>query len=157
MHERERPSPYKWPVLSIKQPWAQLILEGTKDVEVRSWTTNYRGPIWIHTGQKIDEYATKRFARTGLFTGGLVGHASLHGIRPFSASSWKAWRKRHCDDADFDENLAKYGWILRAAKPILPPIPAKGKTGLFRLDDSVLEQLERYPSLLRTSEKEQPE
>lgn len=141
--EHKRPLRYDWPVLSIKQPWAQLILEGIKDVEVRSWATSYRGPIWIHTGQKVDDYAMTRFGRTGLFTGGLVGHANLHGIRSFCCSSWVTWRERHRDDSDFNEDLAKYGWILRDATALVPPVQAKGKTGLFRLDESMLEQLGR--------------
>jgi hypothetical protein len=142
---------YDWPVLSIKQPWAQLIIEGAKDVEIRSWTTTYRGRIWIHTGQKVDDYATARFARSGLFTGGLVGHAHLYGVRPFCASSWEAWRYRHKDDADFDEAAAKYGWILRDARPLVQGIRYKGSIGLFRLDEAVLEQLGQIPDLLPVS------
>lgn len=34
--------------ISIRQPWASLIVSGMKTVENRSWTTNYRGPILIH-------------------------------------------------------------------------------------------------------------
>ena len=47
-------------VLSIKQPWASLIctprpdnnLLGIKDIENRSWKTNFRGRIYIHASQK---------------------------------------------------------------------------------------------------------
>jgi hypothetical protein len=35
--------------ISIKSPWAQLICYGVKDVENRTWTTAYRGPLLIHT------------------------------------------------------------------------------------------------------------
>ncbi len=41
-----------WPCLSIKQPWAELIVAGVKNVENRSWAPRYRGPLLIHTGQK---------------------------------------------------------------------------------------------------------
>jgi len=34
--------------LSIKQPWASLIAAGIKDIENRTWRTNYRGRIYIH-------------------------------------------------------------------------------------------------------------
>lgn len=41
--------------LSIRQPWAWLIREGYKDVENRSWSTNYRGRFWIHaSGAEVD-------------------------------------------------------------------------------------------------------
>lgn len=38
--------------LSIKQPWASLIAHGIKDVENRTWKTNYRGRIYIHASGK---------------------------------------------------------------------------------------------------------
>jgi hypothetical protein len=38
--------------LTIKQPWAQLIALGLKDVENRTWKTNFRGRIYIHASMK---------------------------------------------------------------------------------------------------------
>lgn len=35
--------------LSIRQPWASLICAGIKDVENRTWKTNYRGKLLIHS------------------------------------------------------------------------------------------------------------
>ena len=37
--------------LSIKQPWASLIVLGIKDVENRSWSTDFRGKIYIHASK----------------------------------------------------------------------------------------------------------
>ena len=34
--------------LSIIQPWASLIAVGIKDIETRTWRTNYRGEFLIH-------------------------------------------------------------------------------------------------------------
>jgi hypothetical protein len=34
--------------LSIKQPWASLIAHGIKNIENRTWKTNFRGKIYIH-------------------------------------------------------------------------------------------------------------
>jgi len=34
--------------ITIRQPWAQLIVDGRKDIENRDWRTKYRGPILIH-------------------------------------------------------------------------------------------------------------
>lgn len=31
--------------ISLKQPWAQLILDGVKTIETRKWRTNYRGDL----------------------------------------------------------------------------------------------------------------
>ena len=35
-------------VLSIKEPFATLILTKKKHIETRSWKTNYRGELFIH-------------------------------------------------------------------------------------------------------------
>jgi hypothetical protein len=35
-------------VISIRQPWAELIVRGKKDIENRTWNTCYRGPLAIH-------------------------------------------------------------------------------------------------------------
>ena len=37
--------------LSIRQPWAELILQSRKTIELRSWDTDYRGYLWLHTGK----------------------------------------------------------------------------------------------------------
>jgi hypothetical protein len=40
---------------SVKQPWSYLICSGIKDVENRSWKTNFRGRILIHSSKKISD------------------------------------------------------------------------------------------------------
>ncbi len=40
--------------LSIQQPWAWAIIWAGKDIENRSWHTNYRGSFFIHAGKKFD-------------------------------------------------------------------------------------------------------
>ena len=42
-----------WKVLSIRQPWAWLILHGGKDVENRNWATKVRGRVLIHAGSTM--------------------------------------------------------------------------------------------------------
>ena len=34
--------------ISIRQPWAWLIVQGYKDIKNRTWAAKYRGPILIH-------------------------------------------------------------------------------------------------------------
>ena len=47
--------------LSIKQPWADLIMSGKKDIEIRTWEPKFMIPrtILIHAGKKIDLHAEK--------------------------------------------------------------------------------------------------
>ena len=42
--------------LTIKQPWATLIMQGDKRFEFRSWQTKYRGELLIHAGKGIDKH-----------------------------------------------------------------------------------------------------
>ncbi len=37
--------------ISVKQPWASLIVSGLKDVENRTWPTKFRGRILIHASK----------------------------------------------------------------------------------------------------------
>lgn len=40
--------------LSIRQPWASMIIQGYKPVENRSWKAKHRGPLLIHAAKKYD-------------------------------------------------------------------------------------------------------
>ena len=42
-------------VLTVKEPWASLIINGYKMYEFRSWKTSYRGKILIHAGKSIEK------------------------------------------------------------------------------------------------------
>lgn len=41
--------------ITIKNPWAYLIVRGIKDIENRSWKTNYRGKVLIHVSKSCDK------------------------------------------------------------------------------------------------------
>ena len=51
--------------LSIKQPWAWLIVNGRKDVENRSWPTRVTGLFLVHAGKTFDrlgyDYVRRHF------------------------------------------------------------------------------------------------
>jgi hypothetical protein len=73
-------------VISIRQPWASLIVIGAKDVENRTWPTRYRGPVLIHASQRADDVSSDEIEhRFGLHLpeelplGGVVG---ITEIRP---------------------------------------------------------------------------
>jgi hypothetical protein len=55
-------------VLSVKNPWAYMIMFMGKDIENRTWHTNYRGRILIH--------ASKKSIRVGDFIFGMLKNAS---------------------------------------------------------------------------------
>ena len=53
-------------VITIKQPWATLIVKGYKEYEFRTWKTKYRGEILIHAGKSVDKKAMTRFKHLNL-------------------------------------------------------------------------------------------
>ena len=65
--------------LTIKQPFATLIVEGLKEYEFRTWKTNYRGEILIHAGKAVDKKAMKRYEYLGLEypKGCIIGKATI--------------------------------------------------------------------------------
>src|SRR5271165_5444563 len=42
--------------LSVRQPWAWLIVNGVKDIENRSFRTDHHGPLLIHAALSLDGY-----------------------------------------------------------------------------------------------------
>ncbi len=48
--------------LTVRQPWASLIIAGYKDVENRSWTTSYRGRLAVHAGRTLDKEGLDEYA-----------------------------------------------------------------------------------------------
>ena len=42
-------------IISVRQPWAWLIVAGHKDIENRTWRTSYRGSLLIHASQAMEE------------------------------------------------------------------------------------------------------
>lgn len=47
-------------VITIKEPFATLILEGYKEYEFRTWKTNYRGDVLIHAGKTVNKEALNK-------------------------------------------------------------------------------------------------
>jgi hypothetical protein len=116
--------------ISIRQPWALAIVKGFKDVENRSWKTDYRGPILIHASKKIDNegysWIQKRFPDIAqelkpheLITGAIIGQAELVECTESHSSPW------------FE---GKWGFVLRNAVVFKEPCYINGKLNLFDVD-----------------------
>ncbi len=63
MNHSARPSTTSDPirVLSVRQPWAGLIVHGFKSLENRDWETSYRGPLAIHASSNDATSAYREF------------------------------------------------------------------------------------------------
>jgi hypothetical protein len=121
-----------FPALSLRQPWAELIVSGRKPIEVRAWERDYRGRIWIHAAKHVDEVLDARFDIRNPYRGGFIGSAELTSIEPFDAESWEAWRKYHLDAGPFRPGL--FAWVLASPRRLASPVRARGNVGLYDLD-----------------------
>lgn len=127
--------------LSIRQPWAELILQGRKTIELRTWTTAYRGPVVIHAGYFIEDTPCRQFDidPTTVTRGALVGIVNLVEIIQFDAESWPALRDAHLSD----EKLPGFwkGWRLTHPRRLVDPLVLNGQPGVFDLRPEIVAQL----------------
>ncbi|MEK6917580.1 MAG: ASCH domain-containing protein [Nanoarchaeota archaeon] len=120
--------------LSIKQPFAELILEGKKKIELRKWNTNFRGEFLIHASKTPDEKVMKEFNFADLPCGAIVGKVNLVGV--------KHYKNELEHKADNDKHLASsfwgdFGFILESPKRLEKPIPAKGNLNFWEFNGRI--------------------
>jgi hypothetical protein len=123
--------------LSIRQPWASMIISGMKTIELRSWQTSYRGWLWIHSGKKVDAEALHLLDEQAqdYQTGGILGIAQLGDVRRIeSVAEWRALRGGHRSPGAFHEGA--YGWHFTDAIALRRKVAAMGELFLFPLDAS---------------------
>lgn len=112
--------------LSIRQPWAWLIIHGGKDIENRTWPTRFRGRFLVHAsrGMTRREYAEVRAALNlheqlpafeDLERGGIVGSVELLDCVTSSDSPWF---------------MGPHGFVLRDPQP-MPFTQRGGMLGFF--------------------------
>jgi hypothetical protein len=115
--------------LSVRQPWAALVVDGVKDIENRSWPTDYRGPLLIHASLKPDTEAREQYQLCSEPRGAIIGCVEVVDCRQLSRaecgrSKWAAHGQHH--------------WILRNARRFRKPVPFTGKLRLFDVSRSIL-------------------
>lgn len=111
--------------LSIRQPWAWLIVHGHKPVENRTWPTSHRGDTLIHAGKVFDHEGLA--AVLSVFPhlrpvlpqqyelGGIVGRAQLVACVQQHPSRW------------FN---GPWAFVMFEPKPV-PFMPLRGQLGFF--------------------------
>ena len=135
--------------LSVRQPWAWLIVNGYKNIENRTWYTKHRGRVLIHAGLKMDysafegDPAYRRLLPwirhligfegndaweqgfTPTMLGAIVGEAHIDDVRP---ASWSPWYT--------PGNLA---FQLSNAVAYEKPLSYRGRLGLFDVPRELVE------------------
>jgi len=112
--------------LTVCQGWASaMFLPTPKDVENRTWVTNYRGDLLIHAGlskKHLEDCAD--FCRRhnldlpeNLPMGAIIGAVVLTDCIRRSESVWAQPEQFH--------------WVLQAPQLFENPVPCKGQLGLW--------------------------
>ena len=122
----------RMPALSIRQPWAWLIVNGFKDVENREWHTPFRGRMLVHAGKQMTRPECERVA----------GQLATQGLLPPTFPPYESLRT-HCggivgqaritdcvEQLDSPWFVGPYGFVLADAQPA-PFWPVNGKLGFF--------------------------
>jgi len=125
--------------LSIRHPWAWLIRERMKDVENRTWKTDFRGSFFIHASKTPDEDAFNRIEqdlrcillagnldRSKFRYGGLIAIAEIVDCVENSGSKW------------FE---GPYGFVIKKVQPI-KFIPWYGALQFFDIPHSIARMVE---------------
>jgi len=122
-------------ILSIRQPWAYLIVAGYKPVENRTWNTSYRGPLLIHAslGTDPENFMPKQreyIESAGIVIpddndlprGAIVGSVNLAGVvgqqRDNSGTTASPWFE------------GPYGFLMTDAVEFEKPIQWRGRLGI---------------------------
>ena len=91
--------------LSLKQPWAALLVHGRKQIEVRRWPTPRRGPVLIHAARVPDPrpaawaLVSPELGDLARLNGGLIGHGTLLDCKPYrTAEEFAAEQGQHLND-----------------------------------------------------------
>ena len=123
--------------ITIKQPWAWLIIHGTKDVENRTWYTDYRGPVFIHTSRLFDQDGFHYIRRKRLWTfnngedfklGGIIGFVDIIGCTTHYDSEW------------FE---GPFGFVLANPKAVTFT-PCRGQLGIWDINQPDVNPFKRW-------------
>lgn len=120
--------------LSFRQPWAELVLQGRKTMELRTYGSDYRGRLAIHAATTVEPEACRRHGLDpeALETGGIVGSAEVVGVIPLGEADYEAQRDEHLAGRSYREGM--YGWILAEPERLPQMIAINGRRRLFEVD-----------------------
>ena len=124
-------------VLTIRQPWATLIMSGYKRFEFRGWPTKYRGELLIHAGKTVDKEASERLEKylpSELPLGKILGKVNLVDCIKCDDDFKGKCLKENKDVYAKSTFIEKFAWQLENAEVFDEPIEAKGKLSLWEYD-----------------------
>ncbi|WP_404331791.1 ASCH domain-containing protein [Mesobacillus maritimus] len=135
-------------VLSMIQPWASLFVRREAKYESRSWRTNYRGPLAIHTSKKINKAVCGHVAIQSLLgkhgytienlpTGMIIAVCRLESCLKVT-KNYETWAtvedRKSVSRNDYflgDFRVGGYAWEVRDMRVLDEFFSSKGKLGLW--------------------------
>ena len=142
-------------ILSVRQPWAWLIVEGYKDIENRKWRTSYRGPLLIHSSQAVDptDFPMQRewietcgiVIPEDLPRGAIVGSATLTDVLDMNDPGG-----RLCFSPWFE---GPYGFHMADAVEFAEPIPWRGQLGIRDISDALAARVSKDVTKIGTARR----
>jgi hypothetical protein len=121
--------------LSLKQPYAELLVSGQKTIELRTWNTKFRGEFLIHASKKIDRQAcdSLKIDPHQLTKGAIVGKATLTDVKFYHDSkSFLRDKNKHHSNARFVKKL--YVFKISNAHKFRKPTLMNGRLGFFNVE-----------------------
>ena len=116
--------------LSLKQPWATLMIHGHKSIEVRRWPTTRRGHILIHAARVPDsrpeawKNVPKELMEAAQLLGGIIGEADLTGCLMYrTLEVFKKDQPRHLNEPEWFTGSILYGFTFANAAVLPFPGP----------------------------------
>ncbi len=125
-------------VLSIKEPFATLIKDGTKIYETRSWKTKYRGEIYIHASISLSKsenvHNAIKYLKSEINPGYILCKCELIDCIPMT-EEFINYINSETNEANYGRySIGRYAWKLKVLEILPNPIKAKGKLGIWNLD-----------------------
>jgi hypothetical protein len=125
-------------VLTLREPYATLVKNKVKYIETRSWKTNYRGELYIHSGlarltrkEKERKELSALYGEDDLRYGYIICKCDL--VDCIYMTEEFIEQEARKDPNNFIAGyykVGRYAWLLDNIKSI-EPIEAKGKLGIW--------------------------
>lgn len=127
--------------INLDQPWAELILQGRKTIELRTRRPGRLGRLALRANLRVLNSFCEKFALDpdSLPSGALVGTVLVVEVIHFDQRLWEATRDQHLSDAFGPGRWL--GWRLEDPRRLAEPIPLRGLPGMFTLPEELAESL----------------
>jgi activating signal cointegrator 1 len=124
--------------ITIRQPWASLIKENIKKVEIRSWKTKYRGEIFIHAGSGVDKEYLEKYKNiidiNNLPTKKIIAKCNIVDCILLTSDNIKLLNQHNIGYQINEKSIGQYGFILEDINLINCNKEIKGQLGLWNIE-----------------------